>query len=88
MFEAKFTEHDRILQDAVNEGQTEYMDKADSLGARCYVVCGFATGNVYRVPWGVWKNMQRIFGHKYVTEKEITQYQIQKSWNDMLLILN
>ena len=87
MFEAKFTGHDRLLQDAVNEGQTAYMDAADGLGARCYVLCGYATGNVYRVPWGVWKNMKRIYGHKYVTEEEIKQYQVQKSWNDMLLIL-
>ena len=64
------------------------MTAADGLGARCYVLCGFATGNVYRVPWGVWKNMKRIYGHKYVTEEEIKQYQVQKSWNDMLLIIN
>ena len=71
----------------MNEGQTAYLDTADGLGARCYVLCGYATGNVYRVPWGVWKNMKRIYGHKYVTEEEIKQYQVQKSWNDMLLIL-
>lgn len=88
MFEAKYTEHDRILQDAVNDDQTAYMLAAEALGARCYVVVGFATGGVYRVPFGVWCNMKRIYGHKYVTEEEIKQYQVQKSWNDMLLILN
>ena len=88
MFEAKFTESDRLLQDAVNEDQTAYMSAAEALGARCYILCGFSTGNVYRVPFGVWNNMKRIYGHKYVTEAEITQYQIQKSWNDTLLILN
>ena len=88
MYEAKYTEHDRLLQNAVSEGQTAYMEEAEKLGARCWVVCGFASGKVYRVPWGVWKNMKRIFGHKYVTEKEIEQYQVSKSWNDTLLILN
>lgn len=88
MFEAKFTENARILQDAVNEDQADYMKRSESLGARCYVICGFSTGNVYRVPFGVWDNMKRIFGHKYVTEEEIKQYQVQKSWNDTLLILN
>lgn len=87
MFEAKFTEHDRILQDAVNDEQTAYMLAAEALGARCYVVCGFSTGGVYRVPWGVWSNMKRIYGHKYVTEDEIKQYQVSKSWNGLLLIL-
>lgn len=88
MFEAKYTEHDRILQDAVNEDQSAYMLAAECLGARCYILCGFATGNVYRIPFGVWNNMRRIFGHKYVTEAEIQQYQVKKSWNDTLLILN
>lgn len=88
MFEAKYTDKDRIDQDRVKEDQAAYLTQADELGARCYVLCGYATGNVYRVPWGVWKNMKRIYGHKYVTEEEIKQYQVQKSWNDMLLILN
>ena len=88
IFEAKYTENGRLLQDAVSDEQAEYMEAEDQLGARCYVVCGFSTGNVYRIPWGVWSNMKRIFGHKYVTEEEIKQYQVQKSWNDMLLILD
>ena len=88
IFEAKFTEHDRLLQDAVSDEQAEYMETEDRLGARCYVVCGFSTGNVYRVPWGVWCNMKRIYGHRYVTEEEIKQYQVSKSWNDVLLILD
>lgn len=88
IFEAKYTEQDRLLQNAVDENESEYMEIHENLGARCFVICGFASGNVYRIPWGVWRNMKRIYGHKYVTEEEIKQYQVQKSWNDMLLILN
>jgi len=88
IFEAKYTEQDRLLQNAVDENESEYMEIHETLGARCFVICGFASGNVYRVPWGVWRNMKRIYGHKYVTEEEIKQYQVSKSWNDMLLILD
>lgn len=88
IFEAKYTEADRILQNAVDDNESEYLDAHDALGARCYVVCGYSSGKVYRVPWGVWKNMKRIFGRKYVTEEEIKQYQVSKSWNDVLLILD
>lgn len=87
IFEAKFTESDRIHQDAVDENEADYIDAHEALDARCYVLCGFSTGNVYRIPWGIWKNMKRIYGHKYVTEEEIKQYQVQKSWNDRLLII-
>ena len=31
--------------------------------------------------------MKQHFGRKYVTEEEIKPYQVQTSWNDMLLIL-
>lgn len=88
IYEAKYTEQDRLLQNAVDENESKYMEIHESLGARCFVICGFASGNVYRVPWGVWSNMKRIYGHKYVTEEEIKQYQVQKSWNDTLLILD
>lgn len=88
MFEAKHTDKDRLKQDAVNEKQWEYLDKGAALGARCSVLAGFGTGRVYRIPWSVWTDMKRIFGHKYVTEAEIKEYQVQVSWNDLLMILD
>ena len=87
MFEAKYTSQDRMTQDVINEKQWEYMELSSSLGARCYVLAGFGSGNVYRIPWNVWANMKSCFGHKYVTEAELKKYQVQKSWNDLLLIL-
>jgi len=88
MFEAKYTDSDRITQDRVSEMQTAYMNRASELGARCYVIVGFHTNTVYRVPWSAWADMKRLFGHKYVTEEQLKKYQVQKSWNDVLLILD
>jgi len=88
MFEAKYTEKDHIDQDAVKKKQTEYMDAASDLGARCYVLVGFRSSSVYRVPWSDWKNMKRLFGHKYATEQQLLKYQVKRSWNDRLLILD
>lgn len=88
MFEAKYTSQDRMPQDVVNEEQWKYLDQAATIGARCFVLAGFGSGNVYRVPWSVWADMKRIFGHKYVTEAELQPYQVKRSWNDLLLILD
>lgn len=88
IFEAKYTSAERMGQDAVNTEQTEYMSNASALGGRCFVVCGFKTGNVYRVPWSVWENMKIHFGRKYVTEKDIQPYLVKKSWNGLLQILD
>lgn len=87
MFEAKYTDSDRILQDRVAEEQGRYMTRRQKLGARCYVICGFPTGEVYRVPWDVWDNMKAHFGHKYVTEDDLQQYRVSIHWNGILLLL-
>ena len=88
IFEAKYTGTDRLTQDRVSDDQAYYMDRASALGARCYVLAGFKNGGVYRIPWSAWTNMKEKFGHKYVTEKDLQEYRISKSWNDMLLILD
>lgn len=88
MFEAKYTTQPRMAQDVVNEAQWEYLDRSAALGARCYVLAGFKSGGVYRIPWTDWTDMKRLFGHKYVTEDQIQKYQVKRAWNDTLLILD
>ena len=74
MFEAKFTAKERMEQDRVEREQGEYLDRHECLGARCYVLAGFGSGEVYRVPWSVWKDMKEHFGRKYVTETDLEDY--------------
>lgn len=87
VFEAKFTSTDRMEQSRVLPGQQEYMEKHCKLGARCYVVIGFISGEVYRLPWEVWRNMKEIFGRKYVTEGDVQKYRVSTAWNDTLYLL-
>lgn len=87
LFEAKFTATDRIEQNRVLDNQKNYMDKRQKLGARCYVICGFQTGGVYRVPWDVWSQMKDVFGRKYVKEEDLSKYRVKQAWNGTLLIL-
>ena len=88
MFEAKFTSADRMEQSRVLPGQTEYMTKHEALGARCYVLAGFDSGDVYCIPWRVWSTMKEQFGRKYVTEADLEEYRVQQAWNGVLLILS
>ena len=88
MFEAKFTAADRMEQSRVLQSQQDYMDRHQALGARCFVIAGFSSGLVYRVPWDVWKSMKTHFGRKYVTEADLEKYQVQTAWNGTLLLLN
>lgn len=79
VFEAKFTAGDRMEQDRVLTEQAKRLNVHTLLGARCFVVVGFATGGVYRVPWRVWSDMKAVFGRRYVTEADLKQYRVPTS---------
>lgn len=88
MFEAKFTSKDRMEQDRVERGQGEYLDRHQILGTRCFVVVGFSTGEVYRLPWDDWKTMKQKWGRKYVTEADLEDYRVPTARNGALLLLD
>lgn len=87
MFEAKFTAADRMEQSRVLQGQADYMERQQSLGARCFVVSGFSSGEVYSIPWEVWSHMKEHFGRKYVTEADLEPYRVYIARNGTLLLL-
>ena len=88
MFEAKFTAADRMEQSRVLQTQQVYMERHQALGARCFVVAGFSSGYVYRIPWDIWSRMKERFGRKYVTEADLESYQVQTAWNGTLMLLD
>ncbi len=89
MFEAKFTSSVKMEQNRVTPGQAEYLDQHQALGARCYIVAGFSTGNVYRLPWNVWRDMKALFGRKYISESDpITEYLVPAARDGVLLLLD
>ena len=40
----------------------------------------------YRVPWDVWKQMKKLFGHKFMTEQELKPYQLQEKQCKILFL--
>lgn len=90
MFEAKFTSAGKMEQSRVLPGQSDYLDRHQELGARCYVIAGFSTGAVYRFPWNVWRNMKKHYGRKFVTEADtgIAAYLVPVTRDGILLLLD
>lgn len=86
VFEAKYTASDRLTQDRVTPEQTEFMNQHTALGARCYVIGGFASGNVYLIPWAVWSDMKNQFGRKYATEADLQPYKTKTGWNGVFML--
>ena len=87
IFEAKYTDSDRMEQSRVTLEQSEYIEQHYQLGAFCFILAGFGTGNVYRIPWEDWRNMKALFGRKYVKEQDIKKYQVSYGLNGRLKIL-
>lgn len=77
IFEAKYTQNDRIEQRAVTSEQERVFDKYQKMNAQCFVMVSLQGIDFYRVPWNVWKGMKAIFGHKYMNRKELEKYRIQ-----------
>ena len=88
LFEAKFTATDRLTQDRVIDKQASYMDRHQRLGARCFVVAGFSTDEVYKIPWDNWRRMKELFGRKYVKETDLQNYRVKTAWNGTLFLLD
>ena len=90
MFEAKFTSTGKMEQSRVLQGQADYLEGHQKLGARCYVIAGFGSGAVYRFPWNIWRDMKKHFGRKYVTEADvgITAYLVPVTRDGVLLLLD
>lgn len=86
IFEAKFTSTDRLQSTAVTEAQWEYLTRATELGAWCYILGGFRSGNAYKIPWHVWRGMKDRFGRKYVTEADLEEFKINISSTGLLMI--
>ncbi|SDO99778.1 recombination protein U [Selenomonas ruminantium] len=78
--EAKYTQKERIKQDAVTETQAAMLEKYHKAGAASFVCCGIGTGfdlRYFLVPWAVWRGMKEAYGHKYATADELASYEVK-----------
>ena len=74
--EAKFTSGARLEQSRITPEQGDFLEARQRLGALCFVVAGFAGGNVYRLPWVAWRDMKDVFGRKSVTEADLAEFRV------------
>ena len=77
-FEAKYTTGNRIAYTRVLDSQARWLDDYLALGAYCFVVVGFSSGFVYRIPWTTWRDMKSLYGRKYILETELAKFRVQE----------
>jgi len=87
VLEAKYTASGKLEQSRVKAHQEVYLDKHEKLGAKCFVIGGYETGNVYMIPWSVWRQMKDLYGRKHITEDDVKQFRVPEMRDGTLLIL-
>lgn len=76
LFDAKHTDAGRIRRQVVSEEQEECFERYSAMGAMCFIVVSLGFERFFRVPWVVFKDMQQIYGHKYMNAKELEPYRV------------
>lgn len=74
-FEAKVTSTKRMNQGVITANQAECLDMHESLGAYAGVCCIINKTAAF-VPWKSWKAMKETYGHKYMTEQDLKEFEI------------
>ena len=73
------TDKDKISRDVVTAEQQACFERYMKLGAMCFLVASLEFKEFYRVPWVVFRDMKKIYGHKYMNREELEPYRIKYS---------
>ncbi|MDP4152866.1 MAG: Holliday junction resolvase RecU [Bacillota bacterium] len=76
VFEAKFTNADRIEQSRVSPEQAFALDIHFQMGAICFVLVSMGF-KVYRVPWQVWHSMKKIYGRVHMKKTDLERFPVK-----------
>jgi recombination protein U len=77
VFEAKHTSATKIEQSRLSIEQSDRLQKHSELGAVTFVLVSIDLQSFYRVPWDIWKDMKKLFGHKHMTIEELEPYKVK-----------
>lgn len=84
-FEAKYTSTDKIKQSVITQTQWESLERHWAAGAMAGVCVGI--GDIFGfIPWGVWRGMKEIYGHKHMTKEDLEPYRVK--FNGLCLFLD
>lgn len=86
IFEAKYTDHDRIQESVITQTQRQNLDDFQVMGAQCFVMVSMGFQSFYRVPWKVFGNMKNYYGRKYMTLEDLVPYKLSRERGTVLML--
>lgn len=85
VFDAKYTESDRITYQVLSDFQRETLLKYKELGAFAFVLVGFSDGSIYRIDIETWSEMKENFGRKYLKQEDLENMNLKvKEMNGLI----
>ncbi|WP_196600044.1 Holliday junction resolvase RecU [Pectinatus frisingensis] len=85
VFEAKFTDKNRISQSVLTYTQFDMLSQHLASGAAVYVCCGIMD-KYYMIPFNIWAAMKDIFGRCYLTQNDIAVYQVKRTMSAVMFL--
>lgn len=85
VFEAKFTDKDRLKQSVLTRTQYDMLAQHMQSGAAAYVCCGIRD-KYYMIPFDVWADMKNIYGRCYVTQIDILKFKVKMTMAAVLFL--
>lgn len=76
VFEAKHTEQEHIQWDAIKEHQRKYLNDYCRMNGLVFIIISFGFQKFYRIPWKIWRDMQTLYGRKYLLQQDISHFEI------------
>lgn len=77
VFDAKYTESDRITYQVLSDFQRETLLKYKELGAIAFILVGFSDGAIYRIDIDTWASMKENFGRKHLKQTELEEMSLR-----------
>lgn len=81
IFEAKHTDGESITYHRLTDAQLAAMEAYYNMGAECFILVSFSFCDFYRIPWTEWKDMQMLYGRKYIKRCELEKFRIEEAGN-------
>lgn len=78
VFDAKHTDKEKILLNALTENQRDIMAAHEKCGARCFVAVSFGFEKYFMIPYDMWRDMKVVFGRQYILpdDEQIQAYSV------------
>jgi len=85
-FLAIHTNKDTVHQNVFSKMQKLILNKYESYGAQCFIMVSMKFRDFYRIPWSVWKNMQKDLEYECINREHLKPYRLKVTCHGIMIL--